>query len=206
MTLLPVVTRYLLPITLKLLYKSLRITVSAFEETARTEKSQILFAFWHGKMVTGWILARKIFTQSTIHAVVSLSDDGQMLSDTLSNLGFSLIRGSSSKGSNEVKAAILQALQSGEIIAITPDGPRGPVHQFKYGIVRIASEQQIPIIFASISYADAWKLKSWDSFEIPRPFSRVTITLETITVPEFNNETTLRNFSKELSERFTHVV
>jgi len=202
----PIVTRFILPITLKLLYKSLRITVSAFEETTCTEKKQLLFAFWHGKMITGWVLARKLFTQSIIHAVVSLSEDGQLLSGTLSNIGFSLIRGSSSKGADEVKSAILKALQSGDIVAITPDGPRGPVHQFKYGIVRIASEQQIPILFAEISYNDAWKLKSWDDFEIPKPFSRVAVTLKTVTVPEFNNETMLRNFASQLSRSFTHVV
>jgi len=157
-------------------------------------------------MVTGWLLARKLFPDAVPSAVVSLSEDGQILSETLARLGFRLIRGSSSRGKEDVKAGMVDALRNRGLIAITPDGPRGPSHQFKYGTIRLASEQQVPVIFAEITHDRARVLKSWDRFEIPMPFSKATVRLHPVTVPAFPSEEALREFARQLSERFGHAA
>jgi hypothetical protein len=164
-----------------------------------------IFAFWHGKMAAGWLLARALFPGENISTVVSMSEDGRILSDALQQLGFTLIRGSSSKGSEEVIQAMQLALKQGGMVALTPDGPRGPANQFKYGSIRLAASNHYPIIFAEISFANAWKLKSWDRFEIPKPFSKATVRLRQIELPEFNSEDELRTYSKQLSDRLTHA-
>lgn len=193
----------LLPHFLKLLVATLRVRIILPEEGIPGNERGTFFAFWHGKMVTGWLLGKRLFPKRPISAVVSLSGDGQILSDTLARLGFHLIRGSSSRGREAVRSGITDALHNREIVAITPDGPRGPLHCFKYGSIRLASEHQTPIVFARITHDKAHLLGSWDRFEIPLPFSRVTVHLHVVQVPAFPSEEDLRNFADELSTRFT---
>lgn len=201
----PLISRHILPFALKMLYASLRISVTSQSwKMQLTDKGAIL-TFWHGKMAIGWLLARRLFPAHKLVAVVSLSEDGQALSDTLQQLDFTLIRGSSSRGGDEVKRAMQEAIKRKYIVVLTPDGPRGPLKQFKYGTLRIASSNRYPLVFAEISYAKAWKLKSWDEFEIPKPFSRTVITLHTLDLPEFESEEKLRLYTANLSDRLGHA-
>ena len=199
----PLISRFLLPFALKLLYASLRISVSA-PKMQLPEKGCIV-TFWHGKMVVGWLFAKKLFADKKSVAVVSLSEDGRLLSDTLQQLGFSLIRGSSSKGGDEVVRSMHETLKKEGIAILTPDGPRGPNQQFKYGTIRLASSNHYPLMFADIHFATSWKLKSWDRFEIPKPFSKTTVTLHCIDLPEFRSEEELRAYTSELSNRLSHA-
>ncbi len=197
-------TRLLAPL-LKMLFASLRLDLRVPAEGLPSARSGIIFAFWHGSMATGWLLVQRLFPDSSPAAVVSLSSDGQILSDTLGRLGYRLIRGSSSRGRDAVREGIAGALSSGGVVAVTPDGPRGPIHRFKYGTVRLASENRAPILFADITHGNARKLRSWDQFEIPMPFSRVVVTLHLIDVPPFFSEEELHEFANRLSERFAHA-
>jgi lysophospholipid acyltransferase (LPLAT)-like uncharacterized protein len=203
MSLSPLISRHIIPIALKLLHASLRISVTP-KQMQLPEKGTI-FTFWHGKMITGWLLAKTLFPDKKIATVVSMSEDGTILAETLERLGFSLIRGSSSRGGDEVRLAMQQALQRDDIVALTPDGPRGPANQFKFGTLRIASSNHIPLVFADISHTKAWKLKSWDQFEIPKPFSKTTVQLHRIDLPEFKNEDELRSYTKQLSIHLGHA-
>lgn len=192
----------LLPPVLKLLYSTLRISIINRKEPLPDRSNGVVFAFWHGKMIVGWLLAQQLFPEIRPSAVVSLSQDGQILSKTLERLQFRLIRGSSSKGREQVKAGMLDALHNRGIIAITPDGPQGPLHRFKYGTIRLASEQRIPILFADMVFSRVKVLDSWDRFEIPLPFSKVAVTLHRIDVPAFSSEQQLRHYTAGLDEQF----
>ena len=203
MSISPVISRYILPIALKLLYASLRISITP-REIQLPEKGSII-AFWHGKMIAGWLLAQTLCPEKKIAAVVSLSEDGRTLAHTLEQLGFSLIRGSSSKKGDEVKLAMQEVLQNGWLVVLTPDGPRGPVNQFKYGALRLASHNHYPVVFAEIRYTKKWTLNSWDCFEIPKPFSKTYIKLHFIELPEFKSEKELQIYTKNLSDRFNHA-
>ena len=66
-------------------------------------------------------------------------------------------------------------LRRGHDVAITPDGSRGPCYEIKPGLVLLAQLTGQPILPISFEYASAWRLKSWDRFFIPKPFSKVTI-------------------------------
>lgn len=199
----PVITRHILPFALKLLYASLRISVMP-PETALPGKGAIV-TFWHGKMAAGWLLAMALFPEKKVSAVVSLSGDGRILSDALEKLGFLLIRGSSSRGGDEVKRGIQAAIQKEGIVVLTPDGPRGPANQFKYGTLRLASANRYPLVFAEISYANSWMLNSWDRFEIPKPFSKTTVRLHLIELPEFGSEEELHRYTMNLSDMLSHA-
>jgi hypothetical protein len=190
----------LLPHVLKLLFATLKIEIEHAGEPLPGDGRGVMFAFWHGKMITGWLLARRLFPGREISAVVSLSGDGQILADALAQLGFQLIRGSSSRGKEVVKRNIGVALGNHGVVAVTPDGPRGPHHRIKYGTLRLASQHRTPLVFAEISYENARNLKSWDRFEIPLPFSRVKIRLHVMSIPEFQSEDAFRAWADQLSK------
>ena len=205
MALSPLISRYIIPFALKLLYASLRISVTPPTLKKQLTEKGAIFTFWHGKMVAGWLLAKSLLPDKQLQAVVSLSEDGRILSDALEQFDYTLIRGSSSKGADEVKLAMQKSISKEQIIVLTPDGPRGPVNQFKYGTLRIASTNNYQLIFAEINYTKAWKLKSWDKFEIPRPFSKTTVKLHTIDLPDFISEEELRIYTKKLSDLLGHA-
>lgn len=192
----------LLPHVLKLLFATLKIEIERAGERMPENDRSVMFAFWHGKMIAGWLLARRLYPKREISAVVSLSGDGQILSDALDRLGFHLIRGSSSRGKEEVRRGIGVALSNGGVVAVTPDGPRGPHHRFKYGTLRLVAQHHVPLLFAEIRYENARSLKSWDKFEIPLPFSRVTVTLHNVQVPDFPTEEAFRAWADKLSTGF----
>jgi len=190
---------------LRLLFLSQRLELRMPPEGLPETRRGLVFAFWHGKMATGWLLSRRLFPDTVPSAVVSLSRDGQLLSGTLGRLGFQLIRGSSSRGKEEVRAGIAERLRSGGLVAVTPDGPRGPIHRFKYGTLRLASETGSPILFADIAHERPRLLKSWDRFEIPAPFGKTVVTLHLVEVPRFSDEGEIQRFANSLSDRFTHA-
>jgi lysophospholipid acyltransferase (LPLAT)-like uncharacterized protein len=135
--------------------------------------SPSIVVFWHGFMLPVW----KLFSKKNPVGVVSQSKDGQILSDLLGKWNFDLIRGSSSKDGKEVLASIVQNA-SKRIVLMTPDGPRGPKNIFKAGAVIASIRSNSPIVFCGVNIS-CKKIftKSWDSFVLPLPFSKITISL-----------------------------
>lgn len=184
------------------LYMTLRKQISVETPPLPDPTNGLIFAFWHGKMLTGWLQAQSCFPKTRFSAIISLSKDGEILAGALKALNFDLIRGSSSHGKQAVKEEARKVLDAGQCIAVTPDGPRGPREVFKYGTVRLASEAGKPLVFAYIRHENYWQLRSWDKFEIPKPFSKVQIALFCIAVPKFDSDAELIAFAEKQSEKF----
>ena len=71
--------------------------------------------------------------------------------------------------------ALAATLKAGQDVAVTPDGPRGPRHAFAPGALVAAHRAGVPVV-GLVSHVDRmWRLNSWDRFEIPKPFARITI-------------------------------
>jgi len=68
-----------------------------------------------------------------------------------------------------------EILAGGGDVVITPDGPRGPVYQLGPGLVFLAQKTGAAILPMNLEYSNCWRLKNWDRFIIPRPFSRVRV-------------------------------
>lgn len=156
------------------------------------DKNPKVVAFWHGKMLPVWFYFRKYKKKA---GIVSSSKDGQILSDYLKILNFELIRGSSSKGGKKVIERAVE-LSDDNTILITPDGPRGPIEKMKIGAVLISHRGNIPLQLCSVKIAWSIKLKSWDKFEIPLPFSPITLKFSEIY--EFNNLDDREEVQKQL--------
>jgi Kdo2-lipid IVA 3' secondary acyltransferase len=163
----------LLPFFTTLLARTLRIS---WRGDALPERAIIMF--WHGDMLTGWYSVRK----RRPVALVSQSKDGNFLAAVLKKWGYRTARGSSKKNGMEALELAMQSVKNGErnSLVITPDGPRGPRHVYKRGAFIAARELDLPLFQLHLDYTSRKTLKSWDQFEVPMPFSKVTIRAEQV--------------------------
>ncbi len=152
-------------------------------EKLRNNNEKYVVAFWHGSMIVGWFIHRPK-KKEKISALVSQSKDGEYLSTMLAQWGLTMIRGSSHIGGKEAMQLMNDAIVSGSSLAITPDGPTGPRHRMKMGAVRLAQKTNTPLLLCGIAMAEKKQLRSWDKFEIPKPFTKIAVCYSNpITVP-----------------------
>lgn len=155
---------------------------------------------WHNRLLYFPVIFPKKLKKKTV-AVVSASRDGQYVADFIKMFGIQSMRGSSKKGGANALLTSMRALDKGFNVSFTPDGPRGPKYSMSKGPIHLASYAQTEIVPISINASRYWEIKSWDNFQIPKPFSTLTIVLgEPIKIPaNLNNEEfeKYRNLAKE---------
>ena len=105
----------------------------------------------------------------------------------LKRSSFNLIRGSSTRGWDNVIKKMLRVFQDeSSIIAITNDGPKGPPQIAKYGSYKIAKKANAQIISLFGYSTTFWEIKSWDKLRIPKPFG--TIYVEFSDLMDYSND------------------
>jgi lysophospholipid acyltransferase (LPLAT)-like uncharacterized protein len=134
------------------------------------EKSQpfIICAWHHDIYFSSWLLKDFELT-----ALISSSKDGEYINQILSGFGFRAVRGSSTRGGIGAMKQLVRCLKDGNAVAITPDGPQGPIHKIQEGIVALAKMTGVPIIPWRYEASSCWKLNSWDSHKIPKPTTKI---------------------------------
>jgi len=131
-------------------------------------------AFWHQRFF-GVIGYAKKFSDYAPSAIISRSADGEMIAQIALRLGFRPIRGSSSRGGRQALRAIVDDLSHNQAAAHAVDGPRGPRCMVKSGLIKMAQLSGAAIFPLYVSMDRAWRLKSWDRFLIPKPFSKIIL-------------------------------
>jgi lysophospholipid acyltransferase (LPLAT)-like uncharacterized protein len=140
-----------------------------------------IFAFWHCSLLA----CAHRFRNLGIAILVSRSFDGELIARTVELLGFVAVRGSSSRGGATALRAMAQAFAEGRRCAFTADGPKGPPRMAKPGPVQLAQLTGATWIGAfHAEPSHAWRLRSWDSFMIPKPFCTVTFGWPQHTAPD----------------------
>ena len=129
-------------------------------------------ALWHGRMLLG--VAHHGSTNWWV--LVSDHQDGDISGALLRRFGYRVIRGSSTRGGARAVREMMAVLGEGAVVVITPDGPRGPMHSIKHGVVWMARATGYPIVPVGFACDRAWRTKGWDRFTIPKPWSRVVMT------------------------------
>ena len=137
----------------------------------RSHRQPFIFAFWHGTMLPLVWMHRG----EGVPVVISEHRDGEIIARIVERFGFRTIRGSTTRGAARALLGIVRELESGSEIAVTPDGPRGPARKFASGALVAAQRVGVPIVCLGVTADRAWRLKSWDAFMIPKPFSRVRV-------------------------------
>ena len=143
-------------------------------------KEPVIFTLWHNRIFTMPPIWQRTGgkTRSTV-VLTSASKDGTILATAMKMFGLGAIRGSSSRRAVTALIGMKKALKGNYDVCVTPDGPRGPRYKVQPGVIKIAQACGVEIIPIHITYSSAWRLKSWDRFVLPKPFSRVTVTFDT---------------------------
>lgn len=159
---------------------------------------RIIFILWHGRMML------PIFAQRSlgICAMVSEHQDGEMITQTIHRLGYTTVRGSSTRGGSKAFRQMLMKLKSGVNCAILPDGPRGPRQVLKPGAVLIAQRSGAWLLPMTFSCAKPIVLNSWDRFTLWRPFAKLCLFYgEAIKIPRGLTEDELEVMRKSVEDR-----
>lgn len=170
---------------LKLWGLTLRFEVSPEDFRNYTKKDEpVAIVLWHNRLFLSAEIVRRFRRGRPTYALVSASQDGAWLSAFFSLAGMRAVRGSSSRLGREAATALVEVLQAGADVGITPDGPRGPCYELKPGGVIVTRRARAPALLVGADFASAWRLRSWDRFYIPKPFSRVRMRCELITTDQ----------------------
>lgn len=126
-----------------------------------------IYVFWHEYI----LLPLHLRGHCNLTMLLSKHRDADVLFRLAHHMGFECVRGSSYRGG---AAALMELSRVGADmhVAITPDGPRGPRRELAQGAVFLASRLGLPIVPMGLGYDRPWRLKSWDRFAVPRPWSR----------------------------------
>ncbi|HIM94048.1 MAG TPA: DUF374 domain-containing protein [Campylobacterales bacterium] len=136
---------------------------------------QCIAVTWHGELLISPQVYSKLRKDISTSAIISQHYNGEIIAKILGFFNIKPLRGSSSRGAKSVLINAIKAIKNQESIMITPDGPRGPRHSMSDGAVALALRSKLPIMVVNYETNRYWKLKSWDSFVIPKPFATLDI-------------------------------
>jgi lysophospholipid acyltransferase (LPLAT)-like uncharacterized protein len=153
--------------------KTLRWRVEGWDSFAshKGTKGKGIFAFWHGRIFT----AAYFFRNKGIVVMTSRNRDGDYIARTILRFGYGVARGSSTRGGSTALLRMYHELKRNNDVAFTIDGPLGPRYVAKPGAVWLASKSGVPIYPFNISPEKKWVFRSWDQFQVPKPFTRVVL-------------------------------
>ena len=164
----------------------------------RRERRAIVFALWHGDMLPLLYHHRG----QGVSVLISEHRDGELIARIAESLGFRTVRGSTTRGASRALIGLARELEAGHDVAITPDGPRGPARTFAPGALIAAQRASAPVVAVGVFARSAWRLRSWDRFSIPKPFTTVRIAYSD---PILLDSSSLREAAQE-TERFEALM
>jgi len=166
-----------------------------------------IIAFWHGKLLMQPFIYNKLRKRPKVVTMISEHFDGEVLSKMIKFFHFESIRGSTKKGAIKVLKEAFKKVNEGYDIGITPDGPRGPRYSVADGTVAIAQKKRLLIVPCNFTASSFWRLKSWDRFMIPKPFSTLYLFAdEPFSVDGLDMDEAKKRIKEELMRREGEIV
>jgi lysophospholipid acyltransferase (LPLAT)-like uncharacterized protein len=135
-----------------------------------------IVAFWHERlplMPMLWLEVRRagrVTRKPRVHVLVSRHRDGRLIGGVMRHFHMDLVYGSTRKGGAASLRALTSLLGEGDLIAITPDGPRGPRRQAAPGVTQLAALAGTSILPCAAQISRRRELPSWDRMVLPLPF------------------------------------
>lgn len=176
----PVIDRVLREIIFRLLWvistllaASVRFKIVGWDKLTRIvdDGKGGLILPWHGvTMLPIYYCRHKGF-----YSIVSVSKDGELQNRLLQSRGFKTIRGSSSRHGMRALLESIRTLKAGNVMAITPDGPKGPPKKVQPGTVHLAQKSGCPVLPVGVACKPCKRLGSWDSHLLPALFAKAVI-------------------------------
>jgi lysophospholipid acyltransferase (LPLAT)-like uncharacterized protein len=183
---------------IKLIGSTVRWQVEGWENWEAANRNGLIpiYTFWHNRV----FLSTYFWRQRRIVVMTSQSFDGEYIARFIQRFGYGAARGSSTRGAVGAVIEMARLMRAGCPTAFTIDGPKGPRYVAKMGAVLLAKKTGQPILPFTITADHFWEArKSWDAFQIPKPFSPARVTIAPpIFVPADADENTLNAKRDEL--------
>jgi len=186
---------------------TLRVKEIGKEKEAKLikEGKPVILSFWHGRLFYIPYYFRK--TSSRWRILISSSNDGEMITQTISWFGYGKVRGSSFKDARRALIGLKRAVDEGYSVAMIADGSRGPCEKMQMGALMVSKLSGAAAIPFTVTFSKYWKMKSWDRFLLPKPFSEaVVIYGDPVVVPPDSPSEILEEKRIELEENLTQIT
>lgn len=137
-----------------------------------------IVAFWHDRqalMPMLWVMARRAGAHRSVHVLVSRHRDGRLNGAILRHLALTPLYGSTYRGGAASSRQMLEVLAHGGVIAITPDGPRGPARKAAQGVARLAAATGARVLPCAAQASHMYRLHTWDRMIVPLPFGHAVV-------------------------------
>ena len=189
--------------------RTLRFTFEdpKIQEVLENQEKPAVILLWHNRLFLAAEIYRRFRNKREVFGMVSASKDGAWLSAFFRMMGIGAVRGSRHYRGTQALRGLLDKIKVGHDVAVTPDGSRGPCYEMKPGALFIARTAKSPILLLSPNPKNSWRLKSWDRFYLPKPFSTVEIQCQWLTsladaeIPKDKEEGAAK--LKEMMDRLT---
>ncbi len=129
--------------------------------SARVER--YIYALWHEALLFPTVFRERV------NILISRHADGELIARVCKHLGGGVVRGSTTRGGLAGLMGMVEKSKTSHLL-ITPDGPRGPRRQLQMGAVLLASLTGLPLVPVGITFAPAWRIRSWDRMILPKPW------------------------------------
>ncbi len=166
---------------LKMLFLTLRLRIEDRSGVLKENGgAPVIVCFWHNRILGITFAFDRIYPKKRngVTVLTSPSKDGEILAQLVGAFDMKAVRGSSSRRGSSALLELVRLIRGGRDIAITPDGPRGPRYSLGPGIILLAQSTGVRIVPAHASFSRCVRMKTWDGFIIPLPFSKVSVTLD----------------------------
>ncbi len=161
-----------------------------------------LVGFWHGKYVPIFPLLEG--NEACI--ITSLSTRGSIIGEICRSFGYKNAQVPDEPRLDAFRQ-LLKDMDGITVNATAFDGPLGPYHVVKPGLVRLSSMLGLDIVpLAVYSRPNLKMFKRWDKLEVPMPFGKICLVFgEPLTIPSHLHREELERISKELEERMEEL-
>jgi len=143
-------------------------------------REPVILSLWHNRaFATSFFVYTRLLKQGLgVTLLASQSRDGELATRVWKRWGIHTVRGSATRGGRQALRALHRAItREGSSPVMIPDGPQGPIYQFKVGVAVLAQTSGAPIVPFGVAAQKYWSLNSWDRMIVPRPFSRVAVAI-----------------------------
>ncbi len=128
----------------------------------------VILSTWHDQL----LLMPPRYKGSGAKVLISRSRDGELIARTISHFSLGAVRGSSSRSGRKAFRELVAFAKEPLDLGITPDGPKGPRHIVKEGVVQLARISGRPIVPMAFACSNGHRFQSWDRFLLPYPWGK----------------------------------
>ena len=179
-------------------------------ERALAGEEPSIYACWHSRLFvcTARVVAGLERRGRRLAVLISLSRDGELGARMAETHGLAVVRGSTSRGGLGGLKKLFRAVDREQLsVLAAPDGPRGPAGVAQPGTLLLAKLTGAPVVPLAFAARSAWRLGSWDRMVVPKPFTRVVVSVgEPLAVPASSDDDDLAAAAVELGRRLDALV